>query len=280
MNNSREPARHWSSPFWIARKLAGCIAQRRLPDVLRSYADWPPYEALRLRYYRRLQRRLPQRYPRDFAHQARVKELCENAYEAGKQVDLQGISFGPAPWLGKPDLGIRDRYRFLAGLVRNQQLRRILEVGTWYGGSIQSMSRAIPPSEIRESLIVTVDIRTENEAGFADFRHIKRIQGDILDSAVIQKILSLFGGSLDLLYIDGDHRFEPTQRTISVYGAQLRPKWIVLDDIHLRSTMDKAWARALRKYRGRALDLCDSAVAWQFGVIHTDGLLEPRDYVI
>jgi hypothetical protein len=202
-----------------------------------------------LRYYTRCNARLEKSLD-DSRGRIALKELCEVSWRAGQDLDLGGITYGPAHW---EKTGRLDRppayYFFLAGFVRAQKIRTVVEVGTWYGGSTMAIAR-----QLAGGRIITIDIELQNEAGLGSEPAITRIRGDAADPLVVKQAAREFSPPLDLLYIDGDHRFEPTRDVIEAYGAALRPKWIILDDVHLGWSMEKLWHAMLRNFGARAYD--------------------------
>jgi len=241
-------------------KLANCLRERRLPDRLVERFR-PFWEASRTRGYRLVQRILS---AADCATRAELRRLCAEARAAGDRIDLSGIQYGPAHW---EKGGVYEKpypyYFFLAGFVRNQGARRIVEIGTWQGGSILSMLRGLPADEAGAARLATVDIADHAGAALKACPQIARIIGDANDPQVLEQVRAVVGSPIDLLYVDGDHRYEPTMKTLTDYGVALDPHWVILDDIHLGWSMEKVWTRMLWEYRGRAFDA--GAIAGRMG---------------
>jgi hypothetical protein len=59
---------------------------------------------------------------------------------------------------------------------------------------------------------------------------------------------------IDLLFIDSKHSYEHVTRNISIYGAEFRPRFIILDDIELDAEMKRAWAEIAGQYAEHAFD--------------------------
>jgi len=186
-----------------------------------------------------------------------LKEICEQAMEAGKQIDLSdcvyGETTGSSFFLNRPT----NYYFFLSGFVMTQRLTHILEIGTNCGGSIMSISKGLPEDSIARSQLVTVDIACKNEDGFKKYPHISRIQGDSLDEEVVKKVASSFDRDIDLLYIDSLHEYEHTKENIDIYTDKLNPNYVILDDIRQCDDMKKLWNELEEKFKDNAFDISD-----------------------
>jgi len=185
------------------------------------------------------------------------------------KIDLSGCPYGettgPCSFIRRP----ANYYFFLAGLVKTQGLARILEIGTNYGGSIMSMSRGLPDQDIENSLLMTVDIVMKNDAGFAKYPHIKRIEGDSLDKKVAERVAGHFEGEIDMLYIDSVHEYEDTKKNIGIYAGMLNPKYVVLDDIRQSEGMRRLWNELKEEFGDDAFDASNISIrkGAGFGVI-------------
>lgn len=179
-----------------------------------------------------------------------LKSIVEDAWLAGKAIDLTGVQFGPSLPMWK-DNRFYDKphsyYFFLAGLVRTQACTHILEIGTHFGGSGLAMLRGIRDPD--KANVVTVDITDLNPAlhGVPGFT---KLTGDANSQTMIRSVLERFSNqSLDLMYIDTNHSFLPTALTLGVFGMLLRPRFIVLDDISLQDDMRELWSRLRTSYQ-------------------------------
>lgn len=130
--------------------------------------------------------------------------------------------------------------QLLFRLVKHYQPKTILELGTSLGITTSYLSAAAPSAQIVsiEGSKAIADVAAESFSAL----QLKNIQQEIgnFDSllpSVIQKM-----PSLDLAYIDGNHRYEPTLN----YFQQLLPvlhndSLLVFDDIHWSEGMERAW---------------------------------------
>lgn len=167
-----------------------------------------------------------------------------------------GETTGACSFLKRPT----NYYFFLAGFVRIERLSRILEVGTNSGGSIMSISKGLDERDIKARRLVTVDVIRKNDAGFNEYPHISRIQGDSLDEKVVTKIVGIFDGKIDLLYIDSLHEYEHTKKNIDIYAGKLNPRYIILDDIRQCDDMRKLWGELSEELGDNAFDASEIAI--------------------
>jgi len=136
----------------------------------------------------------------------------------------------------KPPKYAQLLYRF----VKYYQPKTILELGTSLGVTTAYLSLANPNAAITtiEGSKAVADVAKENFSKLA-LQNIQLLQGnfdDLLPSVIGQQ------SSIDLAYIDGNHRYEPTVR----YFQQLLPiihndSILVFDDIHWSQEMEQAW---------------------------------------
>jgi predicted O-methyltransferase YrrM len=140
---------------------------------------------------------------------------------------------------------IRELFR----RVRGARPRRVLEIGTAYGGSLYLWTRASAP----DAQVISVDVppwesddpwEARKVAQFRAFARprqaIQLIRADSHLPATLTAVRAALGGEpLDFLFIDGDHTYEGVRRDVADYGALLRPGGLMaLHDIHPHS---KGW---------------------------------------
>jgi len=142
--------------------------------------------------------------------------------------------------LAKSALKPKKYSQLLHRLVRYYQPATIIELGTSLGTTTAYLATGAPTAKI-----ITIEgSQAIQQVALENFKklHLNNIQSitgnfdDILPT-VIQKL-----STVDLAYIDGNHRYEPT---IS-YFRQLLPKIhndsiLVFDDIHWSAEMEQAW---------------------------------------
>lgn len=140
---------------------------------------------------------------------------------------------------------IRELFR----RVRRLRPRRVLEIGTAYGGSLYLWTRASAP----DAQVISVDLspwepddpwearKVEQFQAFGRRRQtIELIRADSHDPASLNAVRAALGHEpLDFLFVDGDHAYDGVRRDVAEYGALLRPGGLIaLHDIHPHS---KGW---------------------------------------
>lgn len=233
-------------------RMLSCVRERRLPDSLLAFVE-RQQEKRGPAYYRWVQDRSLRRAQGMSSYHS-VREICAAALAAGNAINMDGIVYGPAHW---EKTGRLDRprlyYNFLAGLIRNQSATQVVEIGTWYGGSALAMQRGFDRGAAGRA-IVTVDVKQRNASAFAACPEIVAVEGDAASDRVVDAVAARVRPGIDILFIDGDHQYLPTKAVVTKYGNRLRPKWVILDNIHCGWSMEKVWASAHRVYPGLAYD--------------------------
>ncbi|HMH23066.1 MAG TPA: class I SAM-dependent methyltransferase, partial [Puia sp.] len=121
--------------------------------------------------------------------------------------------------------------------------RTILELGTSLGLSTAYLAGGWNGSKV---ISIEGSAVVAKEAG-KNFRsmgleNIEQIVGDF--DHTLAAAMERMGGSLDLVFIDGNHRLEPTLRYFNLLTGRLSTSSvIVLDDIHWSEEMELAWER-------------------------------------
>lgn len=199
-----------------------------------------------------------------------LHEICENARHAGRGIDLSGCDYGPH-LRTQQHLGTQPYYYFLAGLVASLGMTRILEIGTSYGGSMMAMERGLGSATAGVQL-VTVDKVDIAGAPLLARPRVVRLHGDSLAPTTLKRVVSQFDAAIGLLYIDSKHSREHVLGNIALYGKAMRPRFVVLDDIHLNAEMEAVWAELASASGTRAFDASQIADrACGFGVLQYDG---------
>jgi len=182
-----------------------------------------------------------------------LQSLAGEAAAAGREIDLTGCDYGPHITSGL-HLGVQPYYRFLAGFARTIGLRKVLEIGTSYGGSMMAMDRGSRGVEM-----VTVDKKDMAGDGLKALARIKRVIGDSLAPDTLRKVKAHLSGPIDLLYIDSKHSYDHTTKNMQLYGGEFRPRFVIFDDIHLNEEMERFWTDAKAKYGHLAFDASELA---------------------
>jgi len=100
-----------------------------------------------------------------------------------------------------------EDYKFLYGFVSLIRPKRIIEIGTNYGGSAVAMAMALRDEKLEESKIVSIDINlgclkiAENQLGQLDL--LKYVELHHGTSKLVRNY-----SHFDMAFIDGDHSYE------------------------------------------------------------------------
>ena len=130
--------------------------------------------------------------------------------------------------------------QLLYRLVKHYQPKTIIELGTSFGITTSYLAAANPSAQIitMEGGKAIAEIAAENFSKL-QLKNIQLLQGNfdgLLPSAIHH--LSL----VDLVYIDGNHHYEPTMRYFHQLLAKIHNNsMLVFDDIHWSEEMERAW---------------------------------------
>lgn len=156
-----------------------------------------------------------------------MQKLIEDAMKIGLEIDLTGCEYGVHTRTGI-QVGTPKYYYFLAGLARLVGAKRIVEIGTFHGGSAKALSRGAPEAEV-----VTVDVSRRAVGAFMEFPNITQVFGDSMKLETVRKV----GGAADIVFIDSLHTYGHTKANIGLYAG----RYVVLDDIRLNGDMKRLW---------------------------------------
>ena len=175
-------------------------------------------------------------------------------------LDLSGIGYGQIHWDDKKSVVKQpfNYYYFLACITRISGARRIIEVGTHWGGSARAMATGLISPE--ESVIVTFDITSGGAERLKDHPVIRAHTVDANSSEAIEICFEEFGEPrVDLIYIDSNHTFWPTLLSFCIYKTVFSPTFVILDDITLIDEMQRFWNICLTRHAENAID-CSAVV--------------------
>ncbi|HVF81810.1 MAG TPA: class I SAM-dependent methyltransferase, partial [Flavisolibacter sp.] len=142
--------------------------------------------------------------------------------------------------LAKAALKPKKYAQLLYRLVKHYQPTNLLELGTSLGITTSYLAAANPSANI-STIEGSKAVAAIAKANFEklSIKNIELIQGNFDEklSSVIRQL-----ASIDLAYIDGNHRYEPTMQ----YFHQLLPHLhnysiLIFDDIHWSEEMERAW---------------------------------------
>ena len=161
----------------------------------------------------------------------------------------------------------------LIKLLSKQELNVVLEIGTAHGGTYWTWCRLAKPT----AHLVSVDF-PENDEWTARVRSYPRpTQTQTLiraDSHDPQTVRSLDGlrGSVDLLFIDGDHSYEGVRADFENYSPLVRPGGLIaFHDVdssnNPTSEVDRLWTQLRDLYDVRELiDAADDEQSGRYGI--------------
>ena len=126
------------------------------------------------------------------------------------------------------DPGLIEEYSDLWRARGHFDADRILELGTWHGGSAALWTECFRPAKY-----VGVDLVARGRSEYFDAYRKRRALGDRLSthwgidqsdrSALLGVVESEFAGSLDLIIDDASHRYEHTRASFEALFPLLRP---------------------------------------------------------
>lgn len=131
-----------------------------------------------------------------------------------------------------PDIQAELLHRLVAFL----KPRNVLELGTNLGKSLAAMATGNSGSEF---------VGVEGNAALAEHASRSMNALDVKNAKVVHDTFDHFlegGEQYDLVFLDGDHRYEPTMRFYSSLKAKLREGGaIIFHDIYWSEGMQRAW---------------------------------------
>ena len=122
----------------------------------------------------------------------------------------------------------------LIRLLKRRKLRRIVEIGTYRGGTLWVWCQLATD----DAHIVSIDLPAESEVGRTGQAGLKRfakhtqrlefIRSDSNREKTRDRLVNVLDGDrIDFLFIDGDHRYESVRRDFELYGPLVRLGGIV-----------------------------------------------------
>jgi predicted O-methyltransferase YrrM len=187
----------------------------------------------------------PERYRRKMLADDRVLEIRDLGAGIGKPAIRRKVSYIARTSAKHP--------RYASLLFRLGQYigaRHVLELGTSLGVTTMYLA-GIPGLQMLKTIEGAEAVADLAEQAFREsgYGHLDLVRGDF--DEVLGPVLETLQ-RIDLVYVDGNHRKEPTLR----YLEQILPythndSCIVFDDIHWSPDMEAAWAEIRRDPRVR-----------------------------
>ena len=153
--------------------------------------------------------------------------------------------------LAKGALKPKKYAQLLYRLVRHYQPQNIIELGTSLGVTTCYLAAANPSAKI-----ITIEgseaiaKRARENFKKLELTNIQLLQGnfDTILPSVIQTLSKAEGlSTVDMAYIDGNHRYQPTINYFHQLLSESHNNTILIfDDIHWSKEMEKAWKEIMR----------------------------------
>lgn len=151
----------------------------------------------------------------------------EEIFDAATSLELEELAITP--------IQIRSEIASLLALLREEQPRRVLEIGTANGGTLYLLAWACAA----DARILSLDIRDFDPIHRRIFESFGRarqkvsfMQGDSHVDATRDAVREFLGGPLDFVLIDGDHSAPSVRRDYELFAPLVRPGGLIaLHDI-------------------------------------------------
>jgi predicted O-methyltransferase YrrM len=138
--------------------------------------------------------------------------------------------------------------QLLHRIANHYRCENIVELGTSLGVTTSYFAAASPTKHLYtlEGSAAIADLAAANFKQLG-YNNIEQVVGNFDE---IFPPLLLRVSNIDLLYIDGNHRYEPTIRYFEEAWPHLNEySVVVFDDIHWSSEMEKAWHQVIKDPR-------------------------------
>lgn len=133
-------------------------------------------------------------------------------------------------------------YRFMHELVRLVKPACIVETGTRLGNSAAQMADANPKGKI---VTLDIDPKAKTLVEQMGFKNIVAITVDSTSEEALKAVLAHFS-SIDLLFLDSDHRYDVVWNEYKTFRSFVRPGAPMLfDDVMLNPEMKKFWSEVV-----------------------------------
>jgi predicted O-methyltransferase YrrM len=164
--------------------------------------------------------------------------------------------------------------RLLFRIVKHFKPQFMLELGTCFGIGSMYMAMGNPEAKLItiEGCANTAELATQNFQRY-DLDMIELVEGEF--STVLPGALSKLP-RLDLAFVDGNHRYEPTMKYFNMLLQKAHDQTILIfDDIHWSDDMQAAWKQIIvHPQVSVSIDL------YRFGVVFTNPGLSKQDFVL
>jgi predicted O-methyltransferase YrrM len=178
-----------------------------------------PFGRLRYRVGRR---RAAVRFSHLLRETAERRTTPEEIFDAASSLELEEIAVRP--------IQVRGEIVSLLALLRAEQPRRVVEIGTANGGTLYLLAWA----SAADARILSVDIkdydplyrRVFESFGRGD-QQVRVMQADSHLDSTRDAVRGHFEDQLDFVFIDGDHSAQSVRRDYELYAPLVRPGGLV-----------------------------------------------------
>jgi len=180
---------------------------------------------------------------------AEIEQLRKQLLSDNRLIEIQEMGAGSrihsskkrtVSQIAKSALKSKRLAQVLFRLVKHYQPQTIVELGTSLGITTCYLSKANPASSIItiEGSDSIASIANENFRNL-NCTNIEELRGNF--DSILPSVISQLS-SIDLAYIDGNHRYQPTINYFHQFLSKSHNKTIlVFDDIHWSKEMEEAW---------------------------------------
>jgi predicted O-methyltransferase YrrM len=178
-----------------------------------------------------------------------IEQLRRQLLSDKRMIELEDLGAGsrinaskqrPVRQIARSALKSKRLAQLLFRLVKHYRPKTIVELGTSLGITTSYLSKAN-----QEALISSIEgspyIAAIAEENFQKLNcaNVRLVQGNF--DEVLSSVINQFS-SIDLAYIDGNHRYQPTINYFHQFLSKSHKQTIlVFDDIHWSAEMEKAW---------------------------------------
>ncbi len=103
-------------------------------------------------------------------------------------------------------------------------LKKVIDIGIYKGGSLRLWQTISSP----EAILVGVDSHDFTGGLFSHDRDVSLVFGRSDSPGVINKVKSIIGIDVDLLFIDGEHTYSVVKSDYENYGTLVRPGGLIM----------------------------------------------------
>jgi len=194
--------------------------------------------------------------PKNLPDYSEIEKLRKTLYRNSEKIQIEDHGAGSLGnvraersifEIAKRSLSTQAKSVKLARLAQYIEAKNILELGTSLGINALYLAKHCPNAQIItvEGSKSIYDL-AKHHFDQAKIKNISPICGTF--DAQLPNILK--AKDFDLIYLDGDHRYESTIRYVNaIFPFLTSGSVLVLDDIHWSGEMSKAWAEIVDSHR-------------------------------